>query len=181
MSSSKKSHTSLANDNDGMNDYYSEDEDLNTEDDMNNEDVEDIENDEEEDEEQIDVTEKILRKEVQEEEEVMDEIDTPDNDMDFLTETEITEQSTSGMVLNENRITKPFLSKYERARVLATRSKQLSLGAKPLIKIETKQSGGTLTSLDIAKLELKEKMIPFVIRRRLPSGYYELWKISELD
>jgi DNA-directed RNA polymerase I, II, and III subunit RPABC2 len=80
-------------------------------------------------------------------------------------------------VLKEDRITMPYLTKYERVRVLGTRAKQISLGAKILVKdvdLTTK------SPIEIAKIELSHGVIPFKIRRPLPNGKIEEWKISEL-
>ena len=80
-------------------------------------------------------------------------------------------------VPKEDRITMPYLTKYERVRVLGTRAKQISLGAKILVKnidLTTKKP------LEIAKIELEHGVIPFKIRRALPNGKVEEWKISEL-
>jgi DNA-directed RNA polymerase I, II, and III subunit RPABC2 len=80
-------------------------------------------------------------------------------------------------VPKEDRITKPFLTKYEKVRVLGTRAKLISLGAKILVKnidLTTKKP------LEIAKIELEHGVIPFKIRRALPNGKVEEWKISEL-
>lgn len=80
-------------------------------------------------------------------------------------------------VLKKDRITMPFLTKYERVRVLGTRAKQISLGAKILVKdVDLK----TKTPIEIAKIELNHGVIPFKIRRTLPNGKIEEWKISEL-
>jgi DNA-directed RNA polymerase I, II, and III subunit RPABC2 len=80
-------------------------------------------------------------------------------------------------VPNEDRITAPYLTKYERVRVLGTRAKQISLGAKILIKdIDLKNK----SPIEIAKIELSYGVIPFKIRRPLPNGKIEEWKISEL-
>ena len=37
------------------------------------------------------------------------------------------------------------------------------------------------TEVELAELELKYKMIPLKIKRPLPNGKFEIWKISELD
>jgi len=75
----------------------------------------------------------------------------------------------------EKRTTKRKLFHYEMVRVLSVRAKQLSLGAKPLVKNVT-----DLEPREIAKLELKEGILPFIIERVLPNGMKEQWKISEL-
>ena len=80
------------------------------------------------------------------------------------------------IVENDQRITLPKLTKYERVRLIGTRAKQISLGAKVMVK-NTKG----LNPIEIAKLELEEKMIPMKIKRILPDNKVEIWKLSELD
>jgi len=79
-------------------------------------------------------------------------------------------------IKKEKRITKPFLTKYERVRIIGERTKQLSLGAKPMIK-DTKN----LTSHEIALLELENNVMPFIIERPLPNGFKETWHLNELS
>lgn len=76
----------------------------------------------------------------------------------------------------EDRITRPILTKYERVRILAERRQQLVLGAKPMIRVSDK-----IPEKEIASLELKAKVIPFIIVRTLPNGNVEHWQLSELD
>lgn len=85
--------------------------------------------------------------------------------------------NTLNDVLKEDRITIPFLTKYEKVRVLGTRAKQISLGAKILVK---NVDLTTKNPIEIAKIELSHGVIPFKIRRPLPNGKIEEWKISEL-
>ena len=82
---------------------------------------------------------------------------------------------TTVLVAKEDRITRPVMTKYEKVRVLGERAKQISSGAPVYIKgVENK------TPYEIAELELKHGLIPFIIRRPLPDKSYEEWKISEL-
>ena len=53
-----------------------------------------------------------------------------------------------------NKITRPFLTKYEKVKLLATRTNQLARGAKPMIK----NVDYSITPKELAKLELKEKV-----------------------
>ena len=79
-------------------------------------------------------------------------------------------------VPDEDRITLNKLTKYEMVRVLGIRAKQISVGAKTLVKnIEDKKP------IEIALFELKNKTMPFKIKRPLPNNTYEIWKISELN
>ena len=85
-------------------------------------------------------------------------------------------EEPSVIVSSNERITLPKLTKYERIRLIGTRAKQISLGAKVMVK---NTSG--LNPIEIAKLELKLKMIPMKIKRVLPDNKIEIWKLSELE
>ena len=79
-------------------------------------------------------------------------------------------------VTSTNRITMNRLTKYEKVRIIGIRAKQIMTGANILIKgIENK------TPTEIAELELKYNMVPFKIKRKLPNGKFEIWKLSELE
>ncbi|KAL1230993.1 II, and III subunit,Probable DNA-directed RNA polymerases I [Trichinella spiralis] len=60
------------------------------------------------------------------------------------------------------RITTPYMTKYERARVLGTRALQISMGAPVLVELEDERD-----ALEIARKELKARRIPLVVRRLL--------------
>ena len=76
---------------------------------------------------------------------------------------------------NTQRRTIPFLTKYEKARIIGKRAMQISKGSPPLVEI-----GDLENPIDIAKKELMERKIPFIIRRPLPDGSYEDWRVDEL-
>ncbi|KAG9698143.1 RNA polymerase Rpb6 [Aureobasidium melanogenum CBS 110374] len=76
---------------------------------------------------------------------------------------------------NDKRTTTPYMTKYERARVLGTRALQISMNAPVLVDVE-----GETDPLQIAIKELREKKIPLVVRRYLPDGWYEDWTCEEL-
>ncbi len=78
-------------------------------------------------------------------------------------------------VPKDKRTTTPFMTKYEKARVLGTRALQISMNAPVLVDVE-----GETDPLQIAIKELREKKIPLVIRRYLPDGWYEDWTCEEL-
>ena len=86
-------------------------------------------------------------------------------------------KNKAGIVVDLLHQTLPFLTKYERAKVLGIRAKQLDTGSKPFINI-TEQM---INSYTIASEELQQKKIPFIIRRPLPNGASEYWKIEDLD
>ena len=76
---------------------------------------------------------------------------------------------------NTQRRTIPFLTKYEKARIIGKRAMQISKGSPPLVEI-----GDLESPIDIARKELTERKIPFIIRRPLPDGSYEDWRVDEL-
>ena len=76
----------------------------------------------------------------------------------------------------ENRISSNRMTKYEMVRILGERTKQLSMGAKPLIK-----NYNGLSYDIIAEEEFKLNMIPFKIQRTLPNGKLEIWSLDELN
>eukprot|EP00092_Neocalanus_flemingeri_P000948 GFUD01001011.1.p1 GENE.GFUD01001011.1~~GFUD01001011.1.p1 ORF type:complete len:136 (-),score=55.25 GFUD01001011.1:157-564(-) len=73
------------------------------------------------------------------------------------------------------RITLPYMTKYERARVLGTRALQIAMCAPVMVELE-----GETDPLQIAMKELKQRKIPIIIRRYMPDGSYEDWRIDEL-
>ncbi|KAI9839119.1 MAG: hypothetical protein M1819_003112 [Sarea resinae] len=76
---------------------------------------------------------------------------------------------------DDKRTTTPYMTKYERARLLGTRALQISMNAPVLVDLE-----GETDPLQIAIKELREKKIPLVVRRYLPDGWYEDWTCEEL-
>lgn len=94
---------------------------------------------------------------------------------------------------NKVRVTTPYLTKYERARVLGTRALQIrcvpliffsacislslvySMNAPVLVPLD-----GETDALQIAIKELSQRKIPLTVRRYLPDGSFEDWSVSEL-
>jgi len=73
------------------------------------------------------------------------------------------------------RRTSPYMTKYERARIIGSRALQISLNAPVMVDTE-----GDTDPMSIAERELNAKLVPFIIRRFLPDGTYEDWKVGEL-
>ncbi|KAK4202678.1 putative DNA-directed RNA polymerases I, II, and III subunit [Triangularia verruculosa] len=76
---------------------------------------------------------------------------------------------------NDQRKTTPYMTKYEKARILGTRALQISMNAPVLVDLE-----GETDPLQIAIKELREKKIPLIVRRYMPDGTYEDWTCEEL-
>jgi DNA-directed RNA polymerase I, II, and III subunit RPABC2 len=82
-----------------------------------------------------------------------------------------------GIIIDPLHRTLPFLTKYERTRVLGERAKQINGGAKPFTETNPAIIDGYL----IALAELEQKKIPFILRRPLNNGGSEYWKIKDLE
>jgi len=70
----------------------------------------------------------------------------------------------------------PFLNQFEKTKVLSFRASQLAQGNKPYIAVHDIVSD----VYTIAKMELKERKLPYLIKRPLPDGDYEYWRINDL-
>ena len=82
-----------------------------------------------------------------------------------------------GVIIDPLHKTLPFLTKYEKARVLGERAKQINAGAAPFIKVDNNVIDGYLIALS----ELEQKAIPFILKRPLPNGGCEYWKLRDLE
>ena len=83
----------------------------------------------------------------------------------------------NGTIIDQLHRTIPIMTKYESTRILGQRAKQIEHGAQPLIPM----SDNIIDSYIIAQNELKEKKIPFIIRRPIPNGGSEYWYAYDLE
>lgn len=72
--------------------------------------------------------------------------------------------------------TQPFLTKYEKTKMLGVRAQMLANGAEPLVPVPSHIT----KTIDIARIEFDQKKIPLLIRRHLPNGTYEDWRLDDL-
>ncbi len=98
----------------------------------------------------------------------IEELEHIDNIEDFR-------ETYEKMISGKERKTIPFLTKYEKARIVGKRAEQISKGAPPLVEV-----GNLENPIDIAMKELRERKIPYIIRRPLPNGTFEDWRVEEL-
>ena len=86
-------------------------------------------------------------------------------------------RNDAGTIIDPFHKTLPFLTKYEKTRILGIRTKQLNEGAKPYVDVNPTIIDGYI----IAQLELEHKKLPFIIRRPMPNGSSELWRLQDLE
>lgn len=77
---------------------------------------------------------------------------------------------------DNNHKTQPFLTQFEKTRILGFRTNQLAQGARPFVPVPKHITN----PLDIAKLELEQQRLPFIIKRPLPDGSFEYWRLRDL-
>jgi DNA-directed RNA polymerase subunit K/omega len=86
-------------------------------------------------------------------------------------------RNNNGLIIDPLHRTLPFVTKYEKARVLGERAKQLNSGAKAFVEVEPTVIDGYL----IALKEYEQKKIPFILKRPLPNGGCEYWRMRDLE
>jgi len=86
-------------------------------------------------------------------------------------------RNSNNIVIDELHKTVPFLTKYERARILGMRIKQLNNGCDAFVEIKD----NIIDTSIIANKELEEKKLPFIIRRPIPGGGFEYWRLQDLE
>tara|TARA_Y100000592_G_C5462048_1_gene314521 strand:- start:1097 stop:1825 length:729 start_codon:yes stop_codon:yes gene_type:complete len=97
------------------------------------------------------------------------------NYKELLTLSNVT-RNKKGVIIDPLHQTIPILTRYEKAKILGLRAKQINHGAKPFVEL-TKD---IIDGHTIAYMELKQNKIPFIIRRPMPNGGSEYWKVSDL-
>lgn len=86
-------------------------------------------------------------------------------------------RNRQGHIIDPLHRSLPLLTKYERARVLGERARQLEEGAQPFVKVPPE----IVDSYLIAEMELKEKVVPFILERPMPNGGCEYWRLGDLE
>jgi DNA-directed RNA polymerase subunit K/omega len=86
-------------------------------------------------------------------------------------------RNTNGVIVDPLHKTVPFVTRYEEAKIIGERAQQLEAGSKPFIEIKP----NIIDSYLIALEEYKQKKIPFIIRRPLPNGGSEYWRLTDLE
>lgn len=114
-------------------------------------------------------------------EDVEDDVDIMEEELNEEDKQEENQNELGGIrrgqrkVADEDRITSRFMTKYERARILGSRALQISKNAPLMV-----DPGEESDPYKLAEMELDRRKVPFIVRRYLPDGSYEDWKVSEL-
>lgn len=92
--------------------------------------------------------------------------------------TEILAESTAAEAkdLDAHHRSQPFLSVYEKTKLLGFRANQLAQGARPYVVVPEH----VVRTVDIARMELEQRRLPYIIKRPMPNGTFEYWRLSDL-
>jgi DNA-directed RNA polymerase subunit K/omega len=85
-------------------------------------------------------------------------------------------RNKDGFIIDDFHRTVPFVTKYEKARIIGQRAAQLDAGATPYVPTEFLIDGAS-----IAEREFEEKKIPVIVKRPLPNGAFEYWRLRDLE
>ena len=86
-------------------------------------------------------------------------------------------RDANGNIIDPLHTTIPFVTRYEKARIIGERAKQINAGGSLFIEVEPNVIDGYLIALE----EFNQKKIPFIIQRPLPNGGCEYWRLKDLD
>ena len=142
-----------------------------------NDNDEEEEDDDDEDEEDLDESLKKLEKDIDNDIILKHHPEIIQNNYDEILALCKIIRNDKGIIVDELHKTYPFITKYEYARVIGMRAKQLNNGADPFVKVDR----GMIDGYTIALKEMEEKKIPFIIARPLPNGGREYWKLQDLE
>jgi DNA-directed RNA polymerase subunit K/omega len=86
-------------------------------------------------------------------------------------------RDANGKIIDPLHKTAPFITKYEKARIIGSRAEQIERGAKPFVEVEA----NIINARTIAMMEYDQKIIPFIIARPLPNKTIEYWRLQDLE
>ena len=70
----------------------------------------------------------------------------------------------------------PYLTLFEKTKIIGFRANQLAQGARPLVELPEYMTD----VLEIARLELEKKRLPYILKRPFPDGTYEYIRLADL-
>ena len=79
--------------------------------------------------------------------------------------------------LNDKKISQPYLTKYEKAKIIGISAQQIESGRDALV---SNIPNSFTNPLQIAEYELCQKKTPIIIKRKLPNDECEYWTLEQL-
>ena len=81
-----------------------------------------------------------------------------------------------GISVDANHKSYPFLTKYEITKIIGHRANELSQGGRAYINVPAHISD----LKEIARMELDQRRLPYIVKRPMPNGKYEYWRLTDL-
>lgn len=99
--------------------------------------------------------------------------------MDEIYASSVVTRNENNIIIDALHTAIPIMTKYEKARILGMRTKQLnkSKTVKPYVQVDRV----TMDNGIIAEMELNQKKLPFIIERPMPGGGVEYWNVKDLE
>lgn len=83
--------------------------------------------------------------------------------------------------LKEPRVTRGYFTKYEFTALVAMRAQQIAEGARPLVSLDGLKTSDPMFVWNVARREVEQQKLPFLIRRQMPDGTSEFWSAQEME
>ena len=133
------------------------------------------------DDEQVDINEDIMgdtnKKIANHDDVIMLHPESHSHNYDEIHKASLVTRNDNNIIIDLLHKTIPIMTKYEKAKILGQRTKQLNEGSQPFVTINKPVIDNSI----IAEEELYQKKIPFIIQRPLPGGGFEYWHVKDLE
>ncbi len=70
----------------------------------------------------------------------------------------------------------PYLTLFEKTKIIGFRANQLAQGSRPFVEVPPHVTD----VLEIARLELDQRRLPYILKRPFPDGTYEYVRLADL-
>tara|TARA_B110000858_G_scaffold189347_1_gene235990 strand:- start:4586 stop:5251 length:666 start_codon:yes stop_codon:yes gene_type:complete len=99
--------------------------------------------------------------------------------MDEIYASSVVTRNENNIIIDALHTAIPIMTKYEKARVIGMRTKQLNKSKimRPYVQVDRL----TMDNSIIAEMELNQKKLPFIIERPMPGGGVEYWNVKDLE
>ena len=77
---------------------------------------------------------------------------------------------------SKTKKTAPFLTKFEKTKLIGIRAQMISNGSEPVVNVPVHIHD----SIAIAELEFEKKCIPLFVKRYISDNEYELWRPEDM-
>lgn len=117
--------------------------------------------------------------EEEEDEENFDDIEDDENVINISENHKfeiVSKDKTYERLQTRKKETSPLMNRFEVTKLIGIRAQQLACGMQPCVSFDP-----DITNTEfIAIQELLQKKMPLIVRRYLPNGVYEDWRVNEL-